>query len=718
MAEIKRSDLVEDGVIMAPLELSKNMQTLVAQLDKYNKAAKGIISTSDQEAKSLVKLGDESKKVAKLNQDFAKTQDQLAKQVQVSNEQLKQQQMQTNEAAKSTTKYTNEMVALKKELKAAQSELVTLAKTTGTNSKEFQAAAIKAGKLKDEINDIGDAVKNTSSTPFENMAKQLGSVGSKLASMDFEGALDASRQFAATSKLITFKEAFGGIKQVGQTLLNVGKALLTNPLFLLGALFAGIAIGVYKLRDSIKPLKIAFDFVGESLDYVIQKGKDFLDWLGLTTFALDEQAKKEKEATEARIKGTSDFYDQQVKLAEIAGKETESIEKKKWQEIKRIANEGFKATVDSNGNIRKDDLEDAKKFLIEEGKATYELELIAAKEKILLEQRRRIALIASSKKHLEDTKLILKSGVEDEEGIHALSFHALEKHLAKMLEATQVTYAQIQKARYDDLVSMEQNVSNALEIERELAGGIGNIIDSVTQRRLQAYELERIALDARYKEDIAQAGNNADAKFYVEKNYQDSLAELRKKELVEKQRMARFDKAAALVDAGIKEAQLILRALLLAGTPFGSVATAAAIAGGLQVAAIAAKPIPKYEKGTKSSAEGLAMINEKGRELLVGPDGKARMYDTDGAMLTTLKAGTKVYTAEETDAILNSGLRSTSNHSVGGKQRSNPLLGEIQGLRHDIRTKKSVEINISRAGIEMAIRKAEYKIKFLDDFYA
>jgi len=472
MAEINKSDIISDDAIKAPLEISKNMETLVASLDKYNKAAKGIITTSDQETKSLVKLGDESKKIVKLNQEFAKTQEQLTIQVKKNNEEQVKQQKALNETSKSTTKYSNELQKLKKELKDTQSELITLAKTQGTNSKAFQDAALKAGQLKDELNDIQDAIKNTSASPFENVATQLGNVGGKLKGLDFQGAKAAAQQLAATSKGITFKEAIGGVKDFGSTLATAGKAILTNPLFLLTTVILGIAVAVYKLRDSIPGLKLAFDVVGNSFDYVVKKGKEFSDWLLGTTFILDDMAKKEKEMTEGRIKGTTKMYDQLIQLAEIAGKETAELEKKKWQEIKRIANEGFKATIDSNGQIRKDDLEDAKKFIQLEADATFELTKIALAERIHAVQAARFALLKETKLRLEEEKKeVLTTGGE----IHALQFDQLEKYLEKVLSKTGVTYAQIKKARYQDLLDLEQSLEDALGYVQAFTGGTNSL---------------------------------------------------------------------------------------------------------------------------------------------------------------------------------------------------------------------------------------------------
>jgi len=177
------------------------------------------------------------------------------------------------------------------------------------------------------------------------------------------------------------------------------------------------------------------DFVGDSFDYVVGKAKQFLDYIGLTTFALDEAAKKEKESAMNRIKGTEEYYNRQIELAEIAGEDTAELEKEKWEKVKQIAQEGFKATLDSNNEIREEDLEDAKKFLIEEGKATHEPTKIALAERIHAAQVARLALLKESEKLRKDLKIELDLQLDQELKTQDKSFKALEDHLKKLVDA-------------------------------------------------------------------------------------------------------------------------------------------------------------------------------------------------------------------------------------------------------------------------------------------
>lgn len=712
MAEIKKSDLVEEAVIKAPLEISANMQVLIKSLDQYVAKAKGIISTSDQETKSLVKLGDASKNIVKLNQDFAKTQDALAKEVIKSNAALQQQNKEQVAASQSTTKYMNETQKLKKELKETESELIKLSRTTGTNTKEFQAAALKAGQLKDEINDAKDAIKNMSASRFENLSMQFGNVFSKLKSLDFEGARVAAQQFAATAKGLTFKEMIGGVTSLIGTLKTMAVTILTNPIFLLASAVTAIGAAFYYMKT--------------------QADKAFAS--SITN-------------AEKTLSNLQREYDLQIKIADIQGKNTLAMQKEKQMLIKQTADAAIKSAgdlmeIDIMGSILSRTLvykvkEEKVKQLADLTKASQAasdeitiIEATAAEERkkkaeadaLEMYEVLRISLVANSKLRLEETNKMYDQlralTAADAPIVYNEEFKALEAHLAKMVGAIKITDEQIAEGarlnRIEELEGYQEKLDKALMFEQATANGIGDILDGVTTRRIQNMELERAALDNQYKQDLIAAGDNKDAKLLVEQNYQKSLSDIKAQELQEKQRMAAFDKANAFIQASIKEALLILEALLFS-TPKN---IAAAIAGGLQVAAIAAKPIPKYAKGTDSSKGGLAMINEQGNELLINPDGSARMYDTDGAMLTTLKAGTKVLTADKTSAIINAGLRNISGSSISRSEKEDTLTSELVGLRKDIRNKKTVEINISKQGMEMMMRDGMTRTKFMDNFYA
>ena len=121
----------------------------------------------------------------------------------------------------------------------------------------FEGARDKVARLKDDIADTNEQIKVlTAGSPFEKMANGLGDVGSKLMSLDFEGAKESAGKLITLSKGLTFGDAIKGVKDLGSTFIQLGRALLANPLFLLAAVIIGLVIVIVKIMDKIGLLKV------------------------------------------------------------------------------------------------------------------------------------------------------------------------------------------------------------------------------------------------------------------------------------------------------------------------------------------------------------------------------------------------------------------------------------------------------------------------------
>lgn len=240
-------------------------------------------------------------------------------------------------------KYDKALKGLKDQLKAAKDEMAGIAAELGTGSAEFIEASQKAGELQDQMNGINDAAKALSASPFENIGNSLGQVGSKLKNLDFKGASVAAKQLVGATKAMTFKEAIAGAGDFGKTMLSLGKALLLNPLFLIASVVIGIGAAMLKLKDVSPLVSKGFDIIGDAIDRVVQIGKDFLDWIGLTTFAADEKAAAIIDGAKKEIDAISKRYDQEIKIVSAAGKETLDLEIKKNKDVIAEATKGLVA---------------------------------------------------------------------------------------------------------------------------------------------------------------------------------------------------------------------------------------------------------------------------------------------------------------------------------------------------------------------------------------
>lgn len=172
-----------------------------------------------------------------------------------------------------------------KSLKAQLRELQATLATTEPGTEKYNELATAAGKLKDQIKDASEAVGAQAGPAFERVGGSLGLVTSRLGSLDFSGAAEGANLLAKNLKDVKPAEFAKGIGDVGKSFLNVGKALLANPLFLIGSAIALLIVNFDKLANTIPALGIAFEAIGAVIGFVKDAVTGFTDAIGLTSVA-------------------------------------------------------------------------------------------------------------------------------------------------------------------------------------------------------------------------------------------------------------------------------------------------------------------------------------------------------------------------------------------------------------------------------------------------
>lgn len=130
-----------------------------------------------------------------------------------------------------------------KELKNQLRDQIGLLANLTEGTDEYVRQAARVGQIRDQVNALNDAVRNTSGAPVENLTSSFGLLSGQVNNLNFEGAATSLRQFGAGAGQIKFKDLTDGIKGFGKAALDVGKSILLNPLFLIPALIIGIEIG-------------------------------------------------------------------------------------------------------------------------------------------------------------------------------------------------------------------------------------------------------------------------------------------------------------------------------------------------------------------------------------------------------------------------------------------------------------------------------------------
>jgi hypothetical protein len=250
------------------------------------------------------------------------------------------------------------------------------------------------------------------------------------------------------------------------------------------------------------------------------------------------------------------------------------------------------------------------------------------------------------KQRLDKTLERLRREYELEEAARGKNFSREIKYLNDIIQA---------KKRAGEDYSKDQERINVMMADREhqiqlqlnqlladsVAAGLSILKDSVDshfQDRISKLEEEKTY-------ELNLAGTNAAARAAIERDFQKRIAK-------EKEKQAKADKAFALFNVALNTAVAIQKTIAEWGMPLAIPFIAIAAAQGLvQAAVIAARPIPHYEKGTKSAKAGPAVINEKGWEI-IERNGRMFLEGNAGPSLVNLKGGEKIHTHQESVKII------------------------------------------------------------------
>ena len=211
-----------------------------------------------------------------------------------------------------------------------------------TDPKDIERLAKAAGQLAGKIGDASDAAKVfASESKFVQIGNAFGNVVSKVKSLDFKGALDQSKLLLATAKGLTFKEALTGLKDIVGTVKNIGQAILTSPLFLIGGAIAGAVMVFNDLEESSARVNQTYldglDILKQSRDASEAYRKAQRDLAIENKAALGEITELEAN----RLKGQNKYQDEYKKLLlERQNREKEVLE----QAEKDREEDGFRRT--------------------------------------------------------------------------------------------------------------------------------------------------------------------------------------------------------------------------------------------------------------------------------------------------------------------------------------------------------------------------------------
>ena len=358
------------------------------------------------------------------------------------------------------------------------------------SGKEFVELSNRASDLNAEIQRTNSTV-TASGSAFTNFNTMLGRTSASLLTLDFGQAAEQAQALQSISQKLTFKSLITGVKQATTAFKTMGKAILSNPIFLIASIILAVGVAVYKLLEELGLLEpmleaigAVFDFLMIPINALIDGLKALTDWFGWTSNAADEAAEKEAKAQERRKEAALEANRalqkegaRELAMMKARGDSIEDIEDKEIELMELRVKE------------EKIDIDRDKRFLqrmIDRNKAlginTDELEA-------------RLRQITDTEKDLENELEVLKTNVSN-------------NRKKREEEDTQKSIEEAQK-RADEIKEIEQATSDFIkDIDRKRKDRENNNIEDEIERekQLQLTKLERA------KEDIDFSKMNAEAK--------------------------------------------------------------------------------------------------------------------------------------------------------------------------------------------------------------
>ena len=197
------------------------------------------------------------------------------------------------------------VVSLKAEMRKLKEELQKVPEGT----KEYEILSQKIAKIKDKIDDANESVKQFTGEPLERLNSSLSFTAGKLMDLDFGGAVTGIKGMAGAVKDVKLKDMAEGVKNVGGAFLQLGKALLTNPLFLIAGTLALIAMNFEKIIKFFPSLDKGLTGLTEAEREMAKASKDRADASEKAYQNIDKQSnilkmqgKSERDILEMKIK--------------------------------------------------------------------------------------------------------------------------------------------------------------------------------------------------------------------------------------------------------------------------------------------------------------------------------------------------------------------------------------------------------------------------------
>lgn len=354
--------------------------------------------------------------------------------------------------------------------------------------------------------------------------------------------------------------------------------------------------------------------------------------------------------------------EEEMKAAESNGADVSLIEKKYLNEKRKIYEEYAADYVDE---ISKSAAAEQVVRNAQYNSDLKELEKLHAKKLVSDEEYEKKKADITERYSIDTAKAAVES-LEEQISVENLSQDDREK-LAEQLQKAKADLAnaeadaeiaaikRVQDEEEDSYKKRMKNAQRWMGVASDAIGAVGSLMSTLYERDIDNIEKEQEANEEAYNADVeriealAESGAISEEEAEVRKRAAEAETsrkneELEKKKVQLQQKQAKWDKAVQIAQTGIATARGIMEAWQLGPVLGAIMAGVVAAMGAVQVATIAATPIPAYKEGTKNGGHigGLAIVGDGGKQEVVVYGGKS-WITPDVPTVVDLPRGAEVF---------------------------------------------------------------------------
>ena len=225
---------------------------------------------------------------------------------------------------------------IKAELKSLKDQMLQ-----AMDPEQIAALADRAGELQKKLASVNSQINEfKKGSNLDQARASFEGLSMSVADLDFTKAAKESANLNQTIKTLKpedltkqFKGFASTIGNVGKSFLSLGKVIMANPLFRIVGFIVAIVTAIGLVLKKIGVLDDVISALMAPINALIDGFKELTDWLGITSFAAEENAekmsaanKKVQESSKEREAVTSQMYSNQIALLKAQGADTYKTE--------------------------------------------------------------------------------------------------------------------------------------------------------------------------------------------------------------------------------------------------------------------------------------------------------------------------------------------------------------------------------------------------------